>query len=163
MGRGCDLPFAMTYIKFTCVFWQLASARRVTVYFGGRFWKVRPAFRKAGRTFLWVASFPTRLGWSGRDLDANRSDSEEVRPALRKAGCTLGVGLGGSKTCWKMEVLRMTSSIVENVPTPRETIFKLSPASQLPYRAKIQKLTDKYTNTISLVFSISDHVAAIVY
>ena len=41
----------------------------------------------------------------------------------------------------KMTVLRMMSSIVENVPTPRESIFKLFPASQLPYRAKIQIYT----------------------
>ena len=36
----------------------------------------------------------------------------------------------------KMKVLRMKFSIVENVPTPRESIFKLSTASQLAYRAK---------------------------
>ena len=29
--------------------------------------------------------------------------------------------------------------MVENAPTPRESIFKLFPASQLPYRAKIKK------------------------
>ena len=32
----------------------------------------------------------------------------------------------------KMKVLRMKFSILENVPTPRERIFKLSPASQRP-------------------------------
>ena len=31
-------------------------------------------------------------------------------------------------------------SIVENVPTPRESIFKLSLASQRPYGAKHQKI-----------------------
>ena len=59
-----------------------------------------------------------------------------VRPALRKAGRALGVGLGGSKKRRKMKVLRMKFSIVENVPTPRGIIFKLCTASQLPYRAK---------------------------
>ena len=39
----------------------------------------------------------------------------------------------------KMKVLRMKSSIVENVPTPWESLFELFPASQLPYRAKNKK------------------------
>ena len=39
----------------------------------------------------------------------------------------------------KMEVLRMKFPIVENVPTSRESIFKLCTASQLPYRAKFKK------------------------
>ena len=51
-----------------------------------------------------------------------------------------GVGLGGSKKDRKMKVLRMRSSIVENVPTPQESLLELFPASQLPYRAKIQKM-----------------------
>ncbi len=46
---------------------------------------------------------------------------------------------------WKMvkkvkkKVLRMKFSIVENVPTSRDSIFKLSPASQRPPGAKIFK------------------------
>ena len=75
-------------------------------------------------------------------MDANRAGFEEVRPALRKAGRALGVGLGGSKKSRKMKVLRMRSSIVENVPTPQESLLELFPASQLPYRAKIQKLLE---------------------
>ena len=51
-----------------------------------------------------------------------------------------------------MKVLRMTFAIVENVPTPWESIFKLFPASQLPYRAKIKIMTNKYKNQISPYF-----------
>ena len=156
VGATCLAPWLMSIFLAFAAFWlvrggsrsslevefqkcDLPCARRVALLFGGRIWEVRPALRKAGRAFLWEASFCTLLGWSGRDLDANEPDFEEVRPALRKVDRALGVRLQGSKKCWKMEVLRMTSSIVENVPTPRETIFKLSPASQLPYRAKIKK------------------------
>ena len=39
----------------------------------------------------------------------------------------------------KMKVLRTKFSIVGNVPTPDDNVFKLSLASQLPYNAKIQK------------------------
>ena len=44
-----------------------------------------------------------------------------------------------SEKCWKsqkMKVLRMKFSIVENVRTSRDIIFKLSPASQRPYGGK---------------------------
>ena len=51
-----------------------------------------------------------------------------------------------------MKVLRMTFAIVENVPTPWESIFKLFPASQRPYRAKIKKNTKKTKNPISPYF-----------
>ena len=54
----------------------------------------------------------------------------------------MGVKLGRSgivKNSQKMKVLRMKFSIVENVPTSDDIIFKLSPASQLPYNAKIKK------------------------
>ena len=57
----------------------------------------------------------------------------------------MGVGLGGSESgrkSQKMKVLRMKSSIVENVPTPWESLFELFPASQLPYRAKIKKILE---------------------
>ena len=56
---------------------------------------------------------------------------------------------GGQQKCRKTKVLRMKFSIVENVPTPWESIFKLFPASQLPYRAKIQKIQQqkKYKKT----------------
>ena len=59
-----------------------------------------------------------------------------------RRGLTRWEGRERVKKSRKMKVLRMRSSIVENVPTPRETIFKLSPASQLPYRAKIQNLLE---------------------
>ena len=36
-------------------------------------------------------------------------------------------------------VLRIKCSIVENVPTPRESLLELFLTSQLPYRAKIKK------------------------
>ena len=51
-----------------------------------------------------------------------------------------GGRLENGRKIQKLEVLRMKFSIVENVPTPWESIFKLFPASQLPYRAKIQKI-----------------------
>ena len=41
----------------------------------------------------------------------------------------------------------MQFSIVENVPTSRDSIFTLSPASQLPYTKKIQKVSI-FTNFI---------------
>ena len=39
----------------------------------------------------------------------------------------------------KMKALRMKFSILENVPTPQESILKLCTASQRPYMAKSQK------------------------
>ena len=44
-------------------------------------------------------------------------------------GCQVGT-VGNRQT--KIRVLRMKCSIVENVSTPQESIFKLSPASQRP-------------------------------
>ena len=46
-------------------------------------------------------------------------------------------GVGKSE---KMKVLRMRFSIVENVPTSRGIIFKISRGSQRPYRAKSKKI-----------------------
>ena len=40
----------------------------------------------------------------------------------------------------KMKVLRMRFSIVENTPTPRESIFTLSRGSQLPYNKKSKNI-----------------------
>ena len=57
-----------------------------------------------------------------------------------------GCRVGNSPKSRKMTVLRMPYSIVENVPTPRESIFKLFPASQRPYGAKNQKWTENPTN-----------------
>ena len=48
----------------------------------------------------------------------------------------------------KMKVLRMAYSIVENVATPRESMFKLFPVSQRPYGAK-QKMTENSDKVIS--------------
>ena len=82
-----------------------------------------------------------------------RGFAEVARPAGRPAGRVgyFGVHFGTSgrqgrervKKSRKMKVLRMKCSIVENVPTPRESLLELFPASQLPYRAKIQKLLKK--------------------
>ena len=47
----------------------------------------------------------------------------------------------------KNKVLRMAYSMVENVPTPSESIFKLCPASQLPHTAKSEEQTTKTANT----------------
>ena len=41
-----------------------------------------------------------------------------------------------TKKIEKQKVLRMKQPIVENVPMPRESIFKLFPSSQLPYTSK---------------------------
>ena len=43
---------------------------------------------------------------------------------------------GGSKNSEQKSVLRMERSIVENVPTPQESIFNISLTSQLPYIEK---------------------------
>ncbi len=59
----------------------------------------------------------------------------------------------------KMKVLGMKSSIVANVPTPWESLFKLFPVSQLPYIKK--KKHRKLLNPFVPAFSISDHFAAI--
>ena len=56
-----------------------------------------------------------------------------------------GCQVGNGPKSRKMKVLRMAYPIVENVPTPRESIFKLFPASQRPYRAKKQKWTKTLT------------------
>ena len=55
----------------------------------------------------------------------------------------MGVKLGrleNGRKSKKKKVLRMKFSIVENVPTSRDSIFKLSPASQRPSGAKNQKI-----------------------
>ena len=139
---GCDLPFSMTVSTFPHFFenWHLQGGSRSILW--DRLLKVRPAFRKAGRIVLRVASFNTLIRCSGRDLAPNQADLEKVRPAFRWAGRTWGVGLRGSKKCWKMKVLRMTPSIVENVPTPQEILLKLFPASQLSYRAKFKEMPE---------------------
>ncbi len=61
----------------------------------------------------------------------------------------MGVKLGGWEIVEKTEikVLRMKFSIVENVPTSRDSIFKLSPASQRPSGEKKHK-------TLFVLFSI---------
>ena len=51
----------------------------------------------------------------------------------------MGVEVVRSEMVKKKKVLIMKFSILENVPTSDDIIFKLSPASQLPYNAKIQK------------------------
>ena len=55
--------------------------------------KVRPALRKAGRTFLLVDHFPDSSDASGQDSESNDPYLGRVRPALRKAGRTLAIGL----------------------------------------------------------------------
>ena len=50
---------------------------------------------------------------------------------------------GKGQKSQKMKVIRMKCSIVENVPTPRESLLELFLTSQLPYGAKIQKLSKK--------------------
>ena len=62
-----------------------------------------------------------------------------------------------------MKVLRMAYSIVENVPTPRESIFKLFPASQHPYRAKNQKWTENPTHLFINISPISPRVGGMGY
>ena len=109
-GR-CDLPCGTTCDYICCFSCFFASARRVALPFLGHLEKVRPALRKAGRA----------LG----DLLL-----EKLRPALR---------LRGSNKCQKMKVPRMKFSILENAPTPRESIFKLCTASHRPYMAKSKK------------------------
>ena len=48
--------------------------------------------------------------------------------------------VGNGPKSRKNKVLRMAFSIVENVPTARESIFELCPVSQRPYRAKKTKM-----------------------
>ena len=64
----------------------------------------------------------------------------------------------------KMKVLRMKFSIVEIVPTSDDDdVFKLSPASQLPYWAKIKKMGQKSNNKNIPLFSLLDRFGAILY
>ena len=56
----------------------------------------------------------------------------------------MGVKLGRSENRRKSQnitVLRMKFSIVENVPTSDDDVFKLSPASQRPSGAKVKTST----------------------
>ena len=98
---------------------------------------LRPALRKAGRA----------LGFSGL---------EKLRPALRLRGSEKNRGN-------KKKVLKMRFSIVENVPTPCDIIFKLCAASQLPYGAKSKNWTNNIKIPSFTVFSLLDHVGAIPY
>ena len=104
-------------------------------------------------------------------------------PTARRLGLGEGLGdkpdpldvrqVGRGPTRWegrkrveksrKMKVLRMKSSIVENVPTPWESLFELFPASQLPYRAKLNKILEQFKNQIFPVFSLLDRFGAIRY
>ena len=65
-----------------------------------------------------------------------------------KNRCQVGSGTKSQK----MKVLRMAFSIVENVPTPRESIFELFPASQRPYGAKNQTWTENQTKSFINIF-----------
>ena len=65
-----------------------------------------------------------------------------------------GCQVGNGPTSRKMKVFRMAYSIVENVPTPRESIFKLFLASQRPYGAKNQKWTEKLRHIKLLIFPL---------
>ena len=57
----------------------------------------------------------------------------------------------------------MESSIVENIPTPWESIFKLVLTSKCPYKAEIQKNTEKTKLRKFPYFSISARDGAIPY
>ena len=89
----------------------LATNLPAQLHFRGFAEVARPAGRPAGRVGYFGVHFGTS-GWEGR---------ERVKKSR------------------KMKVLRMKSSIVENVPTPDDIIFKLCTASQLPYNAQTRK------------------------
>ena len=72
-----------------------------------------------------------------------------------------------AKTSRTIQVLGIMFSIVEKVPIPRESIFKLFPASQLQYGAKIKK-AGQTSNTYVFVtyfplFSLLDRFGAILW
>ena len=69
-------------------------------------------------------------------------------------GCQVGKVGGRSKTSRKMKVLGMKLPIVENVPTPRESIFRLFAASQRPYRAKNKKMDREIRQTNLFIFPL---------
>ena len=82
----------------------LATNLPAQLHFRGFVEVARPAGRPGGR----AGNFWVRLGRSGW----------EGRERVKKSR--------------KIKVLRMKCSIVENVPTPRESLLELFPASQLP-------------------------------
>ena len=58
----------------------------------------------------------------------------------------------------KMKVLTMAYSIMENVSTARESIFKLFPATQSPYRAKKRMDRTSPTHLFINIFPIFPRV-----
>ena len=104
----------------------LATNPPAQLHFQGFAEFARPAGRPAGRAgHHWMS------GRSGRaPLDVRQVGQ----------GPTRKEGPERVKKSRKIKVLSMKSSIVENVPTPRESLLELFPASQLPYRAQIQKI-----------------------
>ena len=82
----------------------------------------RPTCWTSGRSggLFWDAFWDVRLGRSGKGQKKSKNES--------------------SQKC----------SIVENIPTPRESLLELFLTSQLQYRAKIQKLLEKYRITYFL-------------
>ena len=149
---GCDLLCTWRYTEILRCCYHLASAKQVALFFGVKSGKCDLLCAKQVALSSRVTTFQTLLTLRGQDSESNDPYLGRVRPALRKAGRTLAIGLRGSKKCRKMKVPRMTLAIVENVPTSWESIFKLFPASQRPYRAKIKKMTKTTRNMISPYF-----------
>ena len=65
--------------------------------------------------------------------------SINIYPNISNISKYIKIYPGINKTCQKNKVLGMKFSIVEMVPTFDDIIFKISPASQLPYNAKFKK------------------------
>ena len=98
LAAGCDLLCTRTFTRIWWLSCFLASAKQVTPLFWGLPKKVRPALRKAGRTYI-LALFHkvgrfSRL--SSEILCHWPCFCAHLRPALRKAGCTLTLS---GKTC----------------------------------------------------------------
>ena len=64
----------------------------------------------------------------------------------------LGVKLGKSENGWGE--LGIKFSIVKMIPTSDDDIFKLCPASQLPYGANIKHVVFKYVYYLFALFPI---------
>ena len=85
--------FQYDFLNFAPVFGELASAKQVAVYFGVKSGKCDLLCAKQVALSSRVTTFQTLLTLWGQDSESDDPNLGRVRPALRKAGRILAIGL----------------------------------------------------------------------
>ena len=89
----CDLLCAWRYTEILRFCYHLASAKQVTLFFEVKSGKGDLLCAKQVALSSRVTTFQTLLTLRGQDSESNDLYLGRVRPALRKAGRTLAIGL----------------------------------------------------------------------